>query len=88
MAPDQSSGGSCGRPGATGRVWNDLSDSTRIDFRDRLDRIAADLNGPRHPADRVAMNEMLRDNLLEVVNSSIASRVCRFYVWATPRAMQ
>ena len=72
------------RPRSTGRVWNDLSDSTRIEIRDRLDRIAAGLNGPRHPADTGAMNEMLRDNLLEVVNSSIASRVCRFHLWATP----
>ena len=70
------------RPGA--RVWADLSDSTRIATRIRLDRIAADLNGPRHPADTGTMNAMLRDNLMEVVNSSVASRVCRFHLWSTP----
>lgn len=70
------------RPGA--HTWPDLSDATRNDIRIRLDRIAADLNGPRHPADTGAMNEMLRDNLVEVVNSSIAARVCRFHLWSTP----
>src|SRR6185503_18441118 len=70
------------RPGA--RVWADLSDATRIDTRIRLDRIAADLNGPRHPADTGAMNQMLRDNLMEVVNSAVATRVCRSHLWSTP----
>ena len=72
------------RPRAGARVWADLSDSTRMQTRVRLDRIAADLNGPRHPSDTGAMNQMLRDNLVEVVNSSIASRVCRFHLWSTP----
>src|SRR5688572_29315070 len=75
---------SLNRPASNARVWADLSDSTRIDTRNRLDRIAADLNGPRHPSDTGAMNQMLRDNLVEVVNSSIASRVCRFHLWSTP----
>src|SRR5687768_3844059 len=72
------------RPRAGARVWADLSDSTRIDSRMRLDRIAAHLNGPPHPGDTGAMNQMLRDNLVEVVNASIASRVCRFHLWSTP----
>jgi uncharacterized protein (DUF885 family) len=72
------------RPRVGGRVWADLSDSTRIANRERLDRIAAELNAPPHPGDTSAMNQMLRDNLVEVVNSSIASRVCRFHLWATP----
>jgi uncharacterized protein (DUF885 family) len=72
------------RPRSNARVWADLSDSTRIDVRNRLDRIAADLNGPRHPGDSGAMNELLRDNLVEVVNSSIATRVCRFHLWSVP----
>jgi uncharacterized protein (DUF885 family) len=75
---------SLNRPRSNARVWADLSDSTRIDTRNRLDRIAADLNGPRHPADTGTMNEMLRDNLVEVVNSSIATRVCRFHLWSVP----
>src|SRR5688572_29358742 len=75
---------SLNRPASNARVWADLSDSTRIDTRNRLDRIAADLNGPRHPSDTGAMNQMLRDNLVEVVNASIASRVCRFHLWSTP----
>lgn len=75
---------SLNRPRPNARVWADLSDSTRIDIRNRLDRIAADLNGPRHPADSGAMSEMLRDNLVEVVNSSIATRVCRFHLWSVP----
>jgi uncharacterized protein (DUF885 family) len=72
------------RPRGGGRVWADLSDSTRKANRERLDLIAADLNGPPHPSDTGAMNQMLRDNLVEVVNSSIASRVCRFHLWSTP----
>ncbi|HEX6943943.1 MAG TPA: DUF885 family protein, partial [Gemmatimonadaceae bacterium] len=72
------------RPRGGTRVWADLSDSTRIDTRNRLDRIAAALNGAPHPGDTGAMNQMLRDNLVEVVNSSIASRVCRFHLWSTP----
>jgi uncharacterized protein (DUF885 family) len=75
---------SLNRPRPNARVWPDLSDSTRIDVRNRLDRIAADLNGPRNPADTGAMNEMLRDNLVEVVNGSVASRVCRFHLWSSP----
>ncbi|HEX6313677.1 MAG TPA: DUF885 domain-containing protein [Gemmatimonadaceae bacterium] len=75
---------SLNRPAPGRRVWADLSDSTRIAYRTRLDRIAADLNGPGHPSDTGAMNQMLRDNLLEVVNSAIASRVCRFHLWSTP----
>lgn len=75
---------SLNRPRNTGRMWADLSDSTRISQQLRLDAIARDLNGPRHPADTGAMNQMLRDNLLEVVNSGIASRVCRFHLWSTP----
>src|SRR5688500_6284054 len=75
---------SLNRPRSTARVWADLSDSVRIDIRNRLDRIAADLNGPRHPGDSGAMNDMLRDNLVEVVNSSIATRVCRFHLWSVP----
>jgi uncharacterized protein (DUF885 family) len=75
---------SLNRPRNTGRAWADLSDSTRIDIRNRLDRIATDLNGPRHPSDTGVMNEMLRDNLVEVVNSAVASRVCRFHLWSTP----
>jgi hypothetical protein len=75
---------SLNRPRSNARVWADLSDSTRIDTRNRLDRIAAGLNGPRHPADTGTMNEMLRDNLVEVVNSSIATRVCRFHLWSVP----
>jgi uncharacterized protein (DUF885 family) len=75
---------SLNRPRPAARVWADLSDSTRVNTQIRLDRIAADLNGPRHPADTGAMNAMLRDNLLEVVNSAIAARVCRSYLWAVP----
>jgi uncharacterized protein (DUF885 family) len=70
--------------GGGGSVWGDRSDSTRIAQFRRLDRIAADLNGPPHPADTGAMNAMLRDNLVEVVNSSIASRVCKFHLWSSP----
>lgn len=75
---------SLNRPRAGARVWADLSDSTRIESRIRVDRIAASLDGPRHPADTGAMNEMLRDNLVEVVSGSVASRVCRFHLWSVP----
>src|SRR5262245_45892354 len=75
---------SLNRPAASSRSWADLSDSTRIRSAVRLDRIAAALNGLRDPADTGAMNEMLRDNLTEVVNSTVASRVCRFHLWSTP----
>lgn len=70
--------------GGGGSIWGDRSDSTRIIQFRRLDRIAAELNGPPHPADTGAMNTMLRDNLVEVVNSSIASRVCKFHLWSSP----
>jgi uncharacterized protein (DUF885 family) len=75
---------SLNRPRTTTRTWADLSDSTRISTGIRLDRIATDLNGAHHPADTGAMSEMLRDNLVEVVNGAIASRVCRFHLWSTP----
>lgn len=75
---------SLNRGPSTGRVWSDLSDSTRMRSASRLDRIAAALNGPRYPADTGAMNQMLRENLTEVVNSSIATRVCKFYLWSVP----
>jgi uncharacterized protein (DUF885 family) len=72
------------RPNAGGSTWGDRSDSARIIQFRRLDRMAADLNGPRHPADTGAMNAMLRDNLVEVVNSAIATRACRFHLWSVP----
>ena len=75
---------SLNRPPSTGRAWADLSDSTRMRSARRLDRIAAQLNGPRAATDTGAMNEMLRENLVEVVHSSIGARVCRFHLWSAP----
>lgn len=62
--------------------WPDLSDAVRLRVTRRIDRTAAMLHAI--PAAELAAPEalLLADNLRESVDASIASRVCRYHLWA------
>ena len=62
-------------------VWPDLSDSTRLRARARIDRVATMLGGIdrkslAHPSD-----QLLYDNLKESVDASTGARFCRTHLW-------
>src|SRR5829696_3202684 len=70
------------RPQGGGTVWADLSDSTRLRGRVRVDRVADML----HAVDRKTLSQpsdqLLYDNLRESVDASVGARMCRTYLWA------
>ena len=70
------------QPVTPGRVWADLSDSTRIATRRRVDRVAASLRQVDRNALTSPTDQLLYDNLRESAESSIGTRVCNTHLWA------
>ena len=70
------------QPATPGRVWADLSDSTRIETRRRVDRVAASLRQLDRNALTRAADQLLYDNLRESAESSVGARVCNTHLWA------
>jgi uncharacterized protein (DUF885 family) len=63
-------------------VWPDLSDDTRLSGQARLDRIATQLRAIERDRLQQSSDQLLYDNLRESVDASVASRICRTYLWA------
>jgi uncharacterized protein (DUF885 family) len=62
-------------------VWADLSDSTRLLGRERVDRVAARLRRIDRAALTEPSDQLLYDNLLESAEASIGARNCRTHLW-------
>jgi uncharacterized protein (DUF885 family) len=69
-------------PDQPASVWPDLTDATRDDVRKRLDRMSDQLRRLDRSKLTSAEDQLLRDNLAEAIESSRATRVCRFQLWA------
>src|SRR5688572_12276125 len=70
------------QPASPGTVWADLSDSTRLGGRTRMDRVAASLRGIDRAQLGDPVDQLLYDNLRESAESSIGARVCNTHLWA------
>jgi uncharacterized protein (DUF885 family) len=70
------------QPLAPSNVWADLSDSTRLEARARVDRVAASLREIDRGALVEPVDQLMYDNLRESAESSIGARVCRTHLWA------
>ena len=70
------------RTQAGGTVWADLSDSTRLRGRARVDRVATMLRAIDRSALTQPADQLLYDNLRESTESSIGARMCRTHLWA------
>ena len=70
------------RPPVTATVWPDLSDSTRLRGRARVDRVATALNAIDRRSLTQPGDQLLYDNLRESVDGSIGARMCRTHLWA------
>jgi uncharacterized protein (DUF885 family) len=70
------------RPLTGGSVWADLSDSTRLRGRARVDRVAAMLRAIDRASLTQPGDQLLYDNLRESTESSIGARMCRTHLWA------
>lgn len=75
-----------GRPDGPLRPWPDLGDSLRLAQRARVDRAAAMLRAIPRASLASADERLLLDNLTEVLDGSIGSRVCRTHLWYAPSA--
>ena len=62
-------------------IWADLSDSTRLRARARIDRVASLLGGIDRRSLTQPDDQLLYDNLKESVDASIGSRFCRTHLW-------
>ena len=70
------------QPPSPASVWADLSDSTRLRARTRLDRVAANLRAIDRTRLGDPVDHLLYDNLREASESSIGARVCNTHLWA------
>jgi uncharacterized protein (DUF885 family) len=62
-------------------IWPDLSDSTRLRARTRIDRVSSLLGGIDRRSLTQPGDQLLYDNLKESVDASIGSRFCRTHLW-------
>lgn len=74
------------RPDGPPRTWSDLSDATRIRQRARVDRVSAMLHAIPRASLTTGDERLLLDNLTEMVDAGVGSRICRTHLWATPSA--
>ena len=70
------------RPQSNASVWPDLSDSTRLRGRARVDRVASALRSIDRASLTQPRDQLLYDNLRESAESSIGARMCRTHLWS------
>jgi uncharacterized protein (DUF885 family) len=70
------------RPQSGTTVWPDLSDSTRLRGRARVDRVATALRSIDRASLSGPSDQLLYDNLRESVDGSIGARMCRTHLWS------